>query len=154
MNLNSAPEAGGIGWDTHQDNFSAVKSLCGVLDPAWATLISDLKDRGLLDTTMVIWMGEFGRTPNINDNTGRDHFPAAWSTVMGGGGIRGGQVYGSTTADGMKVSDNPVNVTDLIATICKGLGLDPMKQNMSNVGRPIRLADPEAKPVTPLLAQA
>ena len=105
-------------WDTHQDNFSAVKSLCGVLDPAYSSLITDLNDRGLLQDTLVIWMGEFGRTPKINDNTGRDHWPKSWSTVLAGGGIRGGQAFGCTSDDGSEITDNPVTAQNLIATIC------------------------------------
>jgi hypothetical protein len=151
--LNGAEGNAGIGWDTHQDNFNAVKALCGVLDPAWSTLMEDLQTRGLLENTLVIWMGEFGRTPEIAaDRTGRDHFPAAWSTVLGGGGIRGGQVIGRSSDDGMKVEDRPVSMADFLATLCLALGLDPTKQNMSNVGRPIRLADPDANPVTEVVA--
>jgi hypothetical protein len=141
-----------IGWDTHQNNFDNVKNLCGTLDPAWATLLSDLHLRGLLEDTLVVWMGEFGRTPKINPQNGRDHFQLAWSTVLGGGGIRGGQVIGQTSSDGMQVEDRPVGAPDFLATIIQALGLDPSKQNYSNVGRPIRLADPEAKPIKQVLA--
>ncbi len=141
-----------FGWDTHQNNFESVKSLCGVLDPAWSTLIDDLKDRGLLETTTIVWMGEFGRTPKINENNGRDHFPAAWSTVLCGGGIRGGQVIGSSSPDGMTVADRPVNTPNLIATVCKAVGLDPETQNMSNIGRPIPLADHGAEAIEEALA--
>jgi hypothetical protein len=141
-----------FGWDSHQDNFNAVRQLSEILDPAWATLLSDLDSKGLLDTTLVAWMGEFGRTPKINDNSGRDHFPQAWSTVLGGGGIRGGQVIGKTSDDGLEVVDRPVTVADLMATISLALGIDPMIQNLSNVGRPIRIADPEAKPLREVLA--
>lgn len=140
------------GWDTHQGNFTQVQSLCRTLDPAWATLMTDLKERGLLETTTIVWMGEFGRTPTINPQTGRDHFPNAWSAVLGGGGIKGGVVHGSTSKDGMTVKDNPVAVPDFIATVCKAVGLDPTKQNMSNVGRPIRLADAGAKPIMEVLS--
>jgi uncharacterized protein (DUF1501 family) len=152
VTLNSAPGAPGIGWDTHQNNFNAVKSLSGVLDAGWATLIDDLKDRGLLDTTLIVWMGEFGRTPKINGQTGRDHWAASWSTVVGGGGIKGGQVVGKTSPDGMKVDDRPTTVSDLMGTICCALGIDPAKQNDSNVGRPIRVVEPDAKPVKEVLA--
>lgn len=141
----------GIGWDTHQDNFTLVKNLCEVLDPAWATLIADLKDRGLLETTTIAWMGEFGRTPAINQQTGRDHFPNAWSTVLCGGGIRGGQVYGATGDSGMEVTDRPVAVNQLMATLLAALGIDHTNQNMSPVGRPIRLAEPEVEPIRELL---
>lgn len=152
VSLNGVQGTNSFAWDTHQNNFDAVKALCGVMDPGWATLISDLKDRGLLDSTLIVWMGEFGRTPKINNNKGRDHFPNAWTTVLSGGGIKGGQAIGKTSDDGMKVLDRPVSHMDLMATICSALGLDPMKQNMSNVGRPIRLADPEAKPITEVLS--
>src|SRR5262249_36037789 len=111
-----------------------------------------LKARGLLDSTMIGWAGEFGRTPTINPQRGRDHFPNAWSTVLAGGGIKGGQVYGETSKDGMKVTKNKVNVPDFMATIVKGLGLNPEKQNMSNVGRPIRLAAAGSKPIKEVLA--
>ena len=97
--------AGGIGWDTHTDNFQQVRGLCETLDPAWSTLLEDLSTRGLLDSTLILWMGEFGRTPKINQNTGRDHYPQAWSAVMAGGGIRGGQVIGKTSADGTTIED-------------------------------------------------
>ena len=140
------------GWDTHQQNFDQVKALCGVLDSAWATLMHDLKDHGLLDTTLVVWMGEFGRTPKINHNTGRDHYPAAWSTVLAGGGIKGGQVVGRTSKDGMAVEERPVSGADFLATICLALGIDPRKQNPSNVGRPIRIADPSAQPLREIIA--
>ena len=140
------------GWDTHGNNFAQVRSLCRTLDPAWSTLMGDLKERGLLDSTLVVWMGEFGRTPQINRQGGRDHFPAAWSAVLGGGGIKGGLAHGATSKDGMSVAKDPVGVPDLMMTIVKALGLDPAKQNMSNVGRPIRLADPAGKPVKEVLA--
>jgi uncharacterized protein (DUF1501 family) len=94
VSLNSVDGRQFFGWDTHGDNFNQVKALSGVLDPGWGTLLKDLKDRGLLETTTIVWMGEFGRTPNINGSKGRDHFPAAWSTVVCGGGIKGGQVVG------------------------------------------------------------
>ena len=142
---------GGIGWDTHADNFKGVKELSTTLDAGWATLLSELSQRGLLDSTVVVWMGEFGRTPQINTNAGRDHFPNAWSTVLAGGGMRTGQVIGRTSDDGMKVADRPVSVPDLLATVFSALGVDPMKQNISNVGRPIRLVDPAAKPIEELV---
>jgi hypothetical protein len=143
---------GSFGWDTHAGNFDAVKTLSGGLDPAWATLIEDLKDRGLLDSTLIVWMGEFGRTPHINPQQGRDHFPNAWSTVLAGGGIKGGQAVGATSADGMSIKNRPVTTPDLLATICRALGVDPTKQNESNVGRPIRIVDKAAKPIQEVLA--
>lgn len=140
------------GWDTHDDNFDRVQRLCGVLDSGFSALIADLKDRGLLETTTLVWMGEFGRTPVINPRNGRDHYPSAWSVVLGGGGIRSGQVVGRTSKDGLQVEDRPVAVPDLLATICLALGLDPNRQNLSNVNRPIRLVDQSARPVKELLA--
>jgi len=140
------------GWDTHDDNFPRVQSLCSVLDKAWSALLEDLKDRGRLETTLLVWMGEFGRTPGINPRQGRDHYPKAWSLVLGGGGIRGGQVVGRTSPDGMTVEDRPVSTPDLMATICLAMGLDPRKQNISNVGRPIRLVYPVAKPIREVLS--
>jgi hypothetical protein len=152
VSLNGVQGNNIFGWDTHQNNFDGVRRLCEVLDPAWSSLLDDLKGRGMLDSTLVVWMGEFGRTPRINGSQGRDHFPAAWSTALCGGGIRGGQVVGRTSADGAAVDDRPVSVGDLLATICLALGIDPQKQNMSNVGRPIRIADPEAKPLIEVVA--
>ncbi len=140
-----------LGWDTHANNFDAVKNLSGILDPAWATLMSDLKDRGLLDSTLIIWMGEFGRTPKINQGKGRDHWPNCWSTVLAGGGIKGGQVIGQTSESGEGIEERPVSVPDFLATVCKVLGVDPTTQNMSNVGRPIRIVEPTAKPIQELL---
>ncbi len=140
------------GWDTHANNHDAVKTLCGTLDAAWASLIGDLKDRGLLDTTTIIWMGEFGRTPKINQQKGRDHFPDAWSTVIAGGGIKGGQAIGKTSKDGMKVEERLTTVPDLLATLCKAMGIDYEKQNMSNVNRPIRIVDKAANPIREVLS--
>jgi hypothetical protein len=140
------------GWDTHANNFDAVKNQCGVLDPAWAALMGDLKDRGLLETTTIVWMGEFGRTPKINQNRGRDHWPDAWSAVLAGGGIRGGQAVGKTTKDGTKVEEQQTSVPDLLATLCQALGIDHEKQNLSNVNRPIRIVDRTGTPIRAVLS--
>ena len=139
-------------WDTHGDNFTAVKTLCGSLDAGWAALMGDLKDRGLLDSTLIVWMGEFGRTPKINPQKGRDHYPNAWATVLAGGGIKGGQAIGKTSADGTTVEDRVTTTVDLLATACLALGIDPKKPNMSNVGRPIPIVDKSADPVKEILA--
>lgn len=153
LTLSSAPGVNnGIGWDTHQDNFESVKKLCSVLDAGWAALMDDLADHGLLDTTTIIWMGEFGRTPKINPQNGRDHWANSWSTVLAGGGIKGGQVLGKTSADGMEVKEHPVNVPDFLATVCKAAGVDPTKQNDSTIGRPIRLVEPTAVPIKEVLS--
>ncbi|HET6573853.1 MAG TPA: DUF1501 domain-containing protein [Fimbriiglobus sp.] len=127
------------GWDTHQDNFARVKSLSGQVDAATAALLDDLKDRGLLDSTLVVWMGEFGRTPGINPTGGRDHFPVAWSTVLAGAGVKGGQAVGKTAEDGMTVADHPVSVVDFLATVFSAVGVDPSKENNTPEGRPIVL---------------
>jgi len=129
------------GWDTHSDNFNQVKRLSETLDPAWSTLMTDLRDRELLDSTLIVWMGEFGRTPKINGTTGRDHFPLAWSTVLGGGGIKGGQVIGNTGDAGTEVKDRPVKIADFYATMCAGIGVNPENENISPEGRPIPLVD-------------
>ena len=141
----------GLGWDTHVQNFDTVEKLSGVLDAGWATLLVDLRSRGLLEHTLIVWMGEFGRTPKITENAGRDHYPNAWSTVLAGGGIRGGQTIGDTGADGEQIKDRPVLVPDLLATVIKGLGIDPSKQNTVENGRPIRIVDPKANPIKGLL---
>jgi hypothetical protein len=143
---------GAFGWDTHAQNFQLVRDLSRVLDPAWAMLMTDLKARGLLDSTLIVWMGEFGRTPQINGSAGRDHYPNAWSTVLAGGGIKGGQVIGRTSADGTTVEERPVSVPDFLATVCLALGMDPLKPNTSNVGRPIRTVDKDAQPIKELVA--
>jgi hypothetical protein len=141
------------GWDTHGQNFQAVQRLSEILDPAWGTLMDDLRQRDLFDTTTIIWMGEFGRTPRINQGQGRDHYPNAWSTVLAGGGIRGGSVFGRTSADGTTVEDpRPVSVPDFLATACQALGIDHTNQNMSNVGRPIPITDRIAQPIREVLA--
>jgi uncharacterized protein (DUF1501 family) len=142
---------GTSGWDTHADNFEVVKWLSQVLDPAWSTLMDDLDQRGLLDSTLVVWMGEFGRTPKINQLKGRDHYPAAWSAVLAGGGIQGGSVIGKTSADGGTVEERPVTVPDFLATVCLALGIDPTGSNLSNVGRPISVVDKAANPLREIL---
>lgn len=143
-------EVGTPGWDTHQDNFASVRRLSEVLDAGWATLMSELKERGLLETTTILWMGEFGRTPRINEMGGRDHFPNAWSCVFGGGGIQGGQAYGKTSADGQEVTEGKVNVGDVLSTLCHAVGVDPENENVTKLGRPIRIVD-EGSPIKDIL---
>jgi hypothetical protein len=140
------------GWDTHADNFTQVRTLSQILDPAWAALMTDLRERGLLDSTLVVWMGEFGRTPKINPNTGRDHFPAAWSVVVGGAGIQGGQVVGKTDASGEAVADRGVSVADLYATVWRGLGVRHTNENVSPEGRPIPIVDRGGTPIRELVS--
>lgn len=129
------------GWDTHQDGFTRTKRLMGILDPAMSGLLEDLHRRGLADSTLVVWMGDFGRTPNINGNDGRDHHPSAWSAVLAGAGVRGGIVHGETDDRGDKVVKDAVSVPNLLATIATTLGLDPAEIAQSPAGRPIALTD-------------
>jgi uncharacterized protein (DUF1501 family) len=140
VSLNTSAN-GNFGWDTHANNFAAVEALSKELDAGWAALMNDLRSRGLLEQTTIIWMGEFGRTPKINGAGGRDHFPQAWSCVLAGGGIAGGQVYGKTSKDGMHVEEGETTVTDVLATLCTALGVAPETQNMSTSGRPIAIVD-------------
>jgi hypothetical protein len=142
--------SGGVGWDTHSDNFNQVKQLSGMLDAGWATLMKELAERGLQDSTTILWMGEFGRTPAINRNAGRDHFPAAWSCVLAGGGIAGGQAYGRTSSNGLEVEDGKVGAEDVLATLCEALGVPSKTRQMSNLGRPIPIC--EGTPIRSVLA--
>ncbi|MEK6233755.1 MAG: DUF1501 domain-containing protein, partial [Planctomycetales bacterium] len=128
-------------WDTHQDNFDRVRALTKQLDQPYAHLITDLKQRGMLDSTLVIWMGEFGRTPRINPRGGRDHFPRAFSGALAGGGVQGGQVIGATDASGNSIAARPVNVPSLFQSFCKSLAINPAKENLSPIGRPIALVN-------------
>ena len=129
------------GWDTHKNNFEAVKAKSQVLDPGFATLLKDLETRKLLDSTMVVWMGDFGRTPKINGNEGRDHYPQAWSAVVGGGGLRGGIALGETDAEGIKVVKDKTSPNDLMATLVTRMGIDPSKSFNTPLGRPISITD-------------
>jgi uncharacterized protein (DUF1501 family) len=138
------------GWDTHKDGFTRTKKLMGDLDPAMSGLLSDLERRGKLSETLVVWMGDFGRTPRINATDGRDHYPAAWSAVLAGGGIRGGQVHGETDAEGARVVKDAMTVPNLLATIATPLGLSPDDTVMSPAGRPIALTE-KGVPVKSLL---
>jgi hypothetical protein len=146
----SSSSAGSFGWDTHANNFEAVKALSAELDAGWASLMSDLAERGLLESTTIVWMGEFGRTPQINGQAGRDHFPRAWSCVLGGGGIAGGHAYGRTSPDGMDIEENKVGVTDVLATLCAALGVPPETENNAITGRPIKIVN--GSPIDGLLA--
>jgi hypothetical protein len=127
------------GWDTHQQNNEKVATLAQQVDPAFAALIRDLKERGMLGRTLIVWMGEFGRTPKINPNAGRDHFPKVFNVALAGGGIRGGQVIGHSSPDGTEVKDHPVTVPDLMTSLCHALKVDPTKETMTDIGRPIKV---------------
>jgi len=128
------------GWDTHRDNFTRTQKLCDVLDPAMATLTADLEQRGMRDDTLVIWMGEFGRGPQISGDEGRNHHPAAWTAVLCGGGARP-SVHGVTDDVGARVTRDAVTVPDLFATVTTLLGMDPDKTLDSDLGRPISITD-------------
>jgi hypothetical protein len=135
------------GWDNHANITNAIKGTGnnmgngGRLDKGMGTLVKELVERGLWKSTVLVWMGEFGRTPRINQGAGRDHWGRCWSVVVGGGGIKGGQVYGSTNEDGTDIADNKVTVGDLFATLFKGLGLDPSTRIRDNLSRPKPIAD-------------
>jgi hypothetical protein len=137
------------GWDTHQSNFVRVPERTDLLDRALGTLLGDLEDRGILDETLVVVASEFGRTPKINQNAGRDHYPKAFSGLIAGGGIQGGQVYGSTDKKGEEVADDLLEVPDFNATIAYGLGLPLRKIVKSASRRPLTVAHKGA-PVTKL----
>lgn len=139
-----------VGWDTHQDNFNQVRTLSQQLDAGWGSLMTELDERGLLDSTTLLWLGEFGRTPKINDNQGRDHFPQAWSCVFAGGGIQGGQAFGATNSTGEEVVDQPVDVGNVLATLCRAAGVDPHHENITPIGRPVKIV--EADPIESLLS--
>jgi len=137
-------------WDSHGQNFETHQELCADLDHCMAALLDDLRDRGLLENTLVLSFGEFGRTPNINPSLGRDHFAAAWSASLAGCGIRGGAVYGKTDADGHKVIDGEAKAGDLFATIFAALGVKHDKEY--HIGaRPIPISDFGCKPIKSIL---
>ncbi|NQZ59869.1 MAG: DUF1501 domain-containing protein, partial [Lentisphaeraceae bacterium] len=121
-------------------NFDRVPDLCEQLDAGLATLLADLAARGMLDETMVVLATEFGRSPDIKLGGGRGHYPRAFSCLLAGGGIRGGQVYGKTSADGKKIMKNKVKVPDFNATIAHAVGLDVNKVIKSPEGRPFKVA--------------
>lgn len=130
------------GWDNHANIFNTIRTGNGPrLDKGMGNLVKELVERGKWKDTVVMWMGDFGRTPKINQNGGRDHWARCWSVVIGGGAIKGGQAYGSTSSDGMDIKDKPCTIGDLFATVYKGLGLDPTSQVRDNLGRPMAIAD-------------
>lgn len=145
------------GWDHHGQIYAVngrgregIRTLAPQVDPAMASLIADLSDRGMLENTLVVWMGEFGRTPNLNKAAGRDHYSKAWSTVLAGGGIRGGQVIGRTDAEGAEVEDRPISAVDFMATICTLLGINYNKELPSPGNRPIPIVDNQNQKPQPL----
>ncbi len=130
------------GWDNHQNIFPTLKDQkLPQLDQAFAALMDDLAQRGRLQDTVVIWMGEFSRTPRINGNNGRDHWARAWSVVVGGGGFAGGKVIGATNEDGTQVMTDPYSSQDLMASVCKSLGISLETTFTSRSGRPMKIAN-------------
>jgi len=138
-------EVGLGGWDTHNNTFEAHRTrLQPELDKGMGSLVKDLAERGLLEKTLIIWMGEFGRTPRINQDTGRDHWARSWSVVVGGCGIKGGQFIGKTNEDGTQVVDRPLDTPDLMATCYKALGIPIDRQYTTPNGRPYWVVDQDA----------
>jgi Protein of unknown function (DUF1501) len=130
------------GWETHQNNFQSLQTrLLPQLDKAMSALISDLKERGLYDSTAIVWMGEFGRTPRVNGNAGRDHFARAWSVVVGGAGFKRGIVIGKTGEDGTEVTSEPYTSQDLMASVLKSLDISLETTFTSKGGRPMKIAN-------------
>lgn len=139
------------GWDNHDKIFEHHPKLAAQVDPAVAELVGDLKTRGMLAGTLVVVMGEFGRTPKVNPRAGRDHWPNSFGVLLAGGGIRGGVAVGKTSPDGMTIAERPVSVPDLFQTFCKALQLDPATELTTPQGRPIKIVD-EGAPVKELFA--
>jgi uncharacterized protein (DUF1501 family) len=129
------------GWDLHQGCFTTLRTKLPELDKGMSALVDDLAQRGMLDDTVVLWMGEFGRTPRINEQAGRDHFARAWSVVAGGGGLAGGRVIGSTNEDGTAVTSEPYSSEDLMATVCQALGISLATEFTAANGRPMKIAN-------------
>ena len=140
------------GFDNHGNIFQAMRNHGADMDPAIASLISDLKANGKLEKTLIVVLSEFGRTPRINDGGGRDHWARVFSCMMAGGGIKGGSIIGASDPDGMEVAERPVKVADLHATLCHALGIDLNKELTTPQGRPIRLVRKEANPINELFA--
>jgi uncharacterized protein (DUF1501 family) len=143
------PKFPSASWDTHNANFTRVPELCEELDSALSTLLQDLEARGMLQETLVVLATEFGRTPEINANDGRDHHATGFTCLMAGGGVRGGQVYGATDEIGKKAIENVVTIPDFNATIAYALGI-PLDQVLySPSKRPFTVAD-KGKPISTL----
>jgi hypothetical protein len=129
------------GWDLHQNCFTSLETKLPELDKAFSALIEDLDQRGLLASTVVLCMGEFGRTPRVNGDSGRDHFARAWSVVLGGAAIQGGRAIGKTNADGTSVETDPFTSEDLMATVCQALGISLQTTYQTKSGRPMKIAN-------------
>src|SRR5262249_6374700 len=141
---------GQVTWDCHANGGDLNSTLddyrdtlCPMLDQAYTALLDDLIGLGLFDTTLVACMGEFGRTPKLNSRNGRDHWPGGWSVLMAGGGVRGGQVIGSSDRHGSEPKDRPIHAAEIAATMYHALGLDPRTCLLGPDGRPVPLVDAE-----------
>lgn len=129
-------------WDSHEKAVAeGTRDLMTQVDQGASALIQDLLDRRLLDDTLILWMGEFGRTPRVNRSGGRDHFAQGWTSVLFGGGLRGGQVIGATDRQGMEVTDRPISTSDFLGTVCRLLGIDFTKEVDTPGGRPVRIVE-------------
>ncbi len=144
-------EVGMRGWDTHEDNFPRVRELSAELDRGMSALIDDLVVSGLWSDTLLVWLGDFGRTPRINPRGGRDHFPAISSVVLGGGPIHAGRVVGVTDRDGESILERPVSVPDLFTTMALALGVDPGETHVTPAGRPVTTVDGAGRAIGELL---
>lgn len=129
------------GWDTHQNNFATLQNKLPEMDQAMGALIEDLNQRGRLRDTAIVWMGEFGRTPRINGNSGRDHWARSWSVVVGGAGFRGGTVIGTTSTDGSEVESQPYKAEDLMASVLAAIDVSLDTVHHSRSGRPLKIAN-------------
>ena len=139
------------GWDTHNDNFNRLQTKLPEMDQAMAALVADLADRQMLDNVALLWMGEFGRTPRINGNTGRDHWARSWSAVVGGAGFKRGIAVGKTNTDGTEVETAPYSSEDLMATVLQSIGISLETRFTSANGRPMKIAG-GGRPIRELLA--
>lgn len=139
------------GFDTHTANFPAMQAHGEIMDPALAALVSDLAASGMLKKTLIVMLSEFGRTPKINKDAGRDHWASVFSCFLAGGGLKGGTVIGSSDADGYQPDNRPVQVADIHATLCHALGINPNKEVQTPLQRPMKLVD-NGKPVMELFA--
>lgn len=138
------------GWDTHNQGFRDTPNLCAEADPGFATLVTDLHQRGMLKNTLVVWMGEFGRTPKIKPDGGRDHYAKGWITAMAGGGVKPGVVLGATDKDGLDVTERPVGVSDLYVTFCHSMSIDPEDEYYTPENQPLKLVKEGGKLITEL----
>jgi hypothetical protein len=150
VNAGAGDLSGGAGdnWDTHRDHFPKMKNrLLPVFDRAMSALLTDLEQRGSLDETLVAVMTDFGRTPKINNKGGRDHHPAVYSQIMAGGGIRGGQVYGSSDRNGAQPASDPCTPSDFHATVFKAMGINHRSELHDQLGRPIPISNGQPLPL-------